>query len=99
MGVKLIYGETGRPKAFQDKQLENHRKLAGLSKDSIEKTRSEPKASLKKSTLSEYLSIFTINVATATLHNILTRLDESSGGQSSDETTSTIDKPRRKKKK
>ncbi|CAG8694756.1 21717_t:CDS:1, partial [Racocetra persica] len=33
------------------------------------------------------------------LHNILARLDESSSGQSSDEITSTIDKPRRKKKK
>ncbi|CAG8467469.1 8390_t:CDS:2 [Cetraspora pellucida] len=34
-----------------------------------------------------------------TLHNILACLDESSGGQSSDETTSTIDKPKRRKKK
>ncbi|CAG8803196.1 44291_t:CDS:10, partial [Gigaspora margarita] len=67
MGVELIYGETGCPKASQDKQLENHRKLAGLSKDSIEKTRSELKVLLKKLTLSEYLSIFTINVASDTI--------------------------------
>ncbi|CAJ0759941.1 1934_t:CDS:2 [Entrophospora sp. SA101] len=135
--VELLYCETGRPKSSHVKQLEDHRKLAGLSKDSIEKTRSELKASLKKSTLSEHLSIFTVNVASDiikiyvmrkehgilvyrllttakiplgiaspdetavvfTLHNLLARLDESSGGQSSDETTSTIEKPRRKKRK
>ncbi|CAG8529617.1 8845_t:CDS:2 [Paraglomus brasilianum] len=144
--VELLYCETGRPKSSHVKQLEDHRKLAGLSKDSIEKTRSELKASLKKSTLSEHLSIFTVNVASDiikiyvmrkehgilvyrllttakiplgiaspdevytlihalltlrtavvfTLHNLLVRLDESSGGQSSDETTSTIEKSRRK---
>ncbi|KAF0384488.1 hypothetical protein F8M41_011609 [Gigaspora margarita] len=64
MGVELIYDETGRPKAPQAKQLDDHRKLAELSKDYlIEKTRSELKVLLKESTLSEYLSIFTVNVA------------------------------------
>ncbi|CAG8615083.1 5815_t:CDS:2 [Paraglomus occultum] len=56
--VELLYCETGRPKSPHAKQLEDHRKLAGLSKDSIEKTRSELKASLKKSTLSEHLSLY-----------------------------------------
>ena len=45
--VELLYCETGRPKSSHVKQLEVHIKLAGLSKDSIEKTRSELKASLK----------------------------------------------------
>ncbi|CAG8726117.1 20204_t:CDS:2, partial [Dentiscutata erythropus] len=45
-------------------------------------------------------ALLTLRTAVAyTLHNILAHLDESSSGQSSDKTTSTIDKPRRKKKK
>ncbi|CAG8701538.1 3276_t:CDS:1, partial [Cetraspora pellucida] len=45
--VELLYGETDGLKSSQVKQLEDHRKLAGLTKDSIEKTRSELKASLR----------------------------------------------------
>ncbi|CAG8783506.1 46259_t:CDS:2, partial [Gigaspora margarita] len=99
MSIELIYDETGYPKASQDKQLENHRKLAELSKDPIKKTRSEDSIALDE----VYTLIYTLlTLRTAIiymLHNILAHLDGSSSEQSSNETIATIDKPRRKKKK
>ncbi|CAG8674194.1 11733_t:CDS:2, partial [Gigaspora rosea] len=65
--VELIYSETGRPNSSDQKQQGDHRKLARLSKSSLENARTELKVPLQKSTLSEHLNIFSINVAVDTL--------------------------------
>lgn len=61
--VDILNMETGRPNSHKRKQEQDRLKLARLSKNLMDYTKTHLKQFIKKGILSNLLSIFSINVA------------------------------------
>lgn len=63
--LEISYLETGRPDSTLIKRVQDHKKLARFSKDSVDTTRSVSSLQriFNKSIMRQQLAIFTVNVA------------------------------------